>query len=205
MSARENSSQQHDRDQRRWARSRAGLLHRLAKAGKARMINGDFSPANVFAILLFGVLAVALFAALIGASSAYQHIANDSQAANSARLSTSLLSNVVHGNDSVDAVSSMEGPEGRVLVLAEHLDSGTYETRLYLSDGWVVQEYALADAELSPESATRLAQSQTFSFEAEPSLVRIHCDAGETVVALRSHDAVTDAALGNAQGGEQHA
>lgn len=202
MSLRENSTQTRNREQQSWARSRAGLLSRLAAAGKARIENGELSASNIFAILLFAVFALALFVALIGASSAYQRIADDSQAANAKRLNTSLLSNIVHAADSADAVSAMEGPEGDVLVLAEHLDSGTYETRLYLHEGWVVQEYALSDAPLSPKTATRLAESQTFSFTAEPRLVRIWCDEGETTVALRSHDAVTDAALDASEGGE---
>lgn len=175
----------------------------------ARFVRDDvpqkegITPSNAFAIALFAVFALMLFAALVGATSAYRNIADDRASASETRIGTSLLANAVRAADATDAVSSAEGPEGQALVLTEHLASGDFETRLYLSEGWVVQEYAVADAPINPGGAVRLTPSQTFWFETEPTEVRLGCDAGETTVALRSNGAVqADAARAEEAGGQ---
>lgn len=195
-----------------WERRRAGLLQREALGGTSAARGGRANLRNVFAAVLFAVLAVMMFAALAAGTGAFRAIAADGQAASQQRLGTSLLANTVRGADAADAVSAAEGPEGPALVLSEHLDTGDFETRLYLSDGWIVQEYAPAGAEYSSDAATRMVESQTFSFQIEPSAVRLSCDEGETLVALRSAGAVSasaDAVAGgaagsDAEGGERH-
>lgn len=197
MTQRNDTSRVHDRsrDQRTFTAGRAGLLRRVVDAGRKRMAMGEFAPANVFAMLLFGVLAIALFLALAGGTAAYERIADDDQAARDMRMGTSLIANTVRAVDAVDAVTVGEGPEGRALVLVEHLDSGTFETRLYLHDGWIVEEYAVAGSPYDPPGAVQVAASETFSFEVQPNAVRIDCDEGRTVVALRADGAVADEAL----------
>lgn len=195
MSGRFDTAPARDSAQHRWDTGRAGLLRRIAAAGRRRMAPGEVASANVFAMLLFALLAIALFLALAGGTTAYQRIVSDDVAARTLRAGTSLIANTVRAVDAADAVETGEGPEGRALVLAEHLDSGTFETRLYLHDGWVVQEYAPAGAAYDPDGAVRMVASETFWFEATPTALRIHCDAGDTVVALRSDGAAADAAL----------
>ncbi|WP_270575606.1 DUF4860 domain-containing protein, partial [Candidatus Collinsella stercoripullorum] len=99
-----------------------------------------------------------------------------------------LIANAVRATDAAGSVSAAEGPEGPALVLAEHLDSGDYQTRFYLYRGFVVQEYALADAPLAPDAATPVVESASFSFELDEGsgLLRVSTDAGEVLVALRS-------------------
>ena len=195
MTQRNDTARAHDRDQRTFTAGRAGLLRRVVDAGGKRMAMGEFAPANVFAMLLFGVLAIALFLALVGGTTAYERIAEDDQAARDMRMGTSLIANTVRAVDAADAVTVGEGPEGRALVLVEHLDSGTFETRLYLHDGWIVEEYTPSGSPYDPDGAVQVAASQTFSFEVQGDAVRIDCDAGRTVVALRSDGAVADEAL----------
>ena len=74
MTQRNDTSRVHDRsrDQRTFTAGRAGLLRRVVDAGRKRMAMGEFAPANVFAMLLFGVLAIALFLALAGGTAAYR-------------------------------------------------------------------------------------------------------------------------------------
>ena len=195
MTQRNDTARAHDRDQRTFTAGRAGLLRRVVDAGGKRMAMGEFAPANVFAMLLFGVLAIALFLALAGGTTAYERIADDDQAARDMRMGTSLIANTVRAVDAADAVTVGEGPEGRALVLVEHLDSGTFETRLYLHDGWIVEEYAVAGSPYDPAGAVQVAASETFSFEVRPNAVRIDCDEGRTVVALRADGAVADETL----------
>lgn len=181
-----------DGDQRRWAAGRAVLLRRMAGAGRRRVAMGKFASINVFAMLLFAVLVLALFLALVSGTTAYRSIVDDDRAARDIRMGTSLVANIVRAADSSGFAAVGEGPEGRALVLKEHLDSGTFETRLYLHDGWIVEEYAVEGAAYDPDNAVRMTPSETFSFEIQPTKVRICCDEGETVVALRADGAVED-------------
>jgi hypothetical protein len=71
-------------------------------------------------------------------------------------------------------------------VLVERLRSGTYETRIYLYQGHVVEQYAVAAKPYEPEKATPIVPSETFSFSFEDGLLTITTDAGSAEVALRS-------------------
>ena len=76
-------------------------------------------------------------------------------------------------------------PEGDALLLLEHLRSGTYETRIYLYQGHIVEEYAPEGKPYAPEKATQIMMSDNFSFDYEAGLLTITTDAGSTEVALR--------------------
>ena len=79
-----------------------------------------------------------------------------------------------------------EGPEGDALVLVERLDTGTYETRFFLCDGWLVEQYAVAGAPYETDGATWLAETGSFSFELDDGMLMVSCDAGTARTALRS-------------------
>ena len=180
-----------------WARGRMGLLRRLAGAGRSRWSQGGFSPANLFAMLLFAVLAIALFLALMAGTSVYQRIFGDDQSTADLRRGTSLIANTLRAVDAPNTVTSADGPEGPALVLVEHLATGTFEMRLYLHEGWIVQEYAVEGAEYNPDAATPVVESAMFSFNIQPEAVRVSCDSGQVTVALRSTDPLME-------GGGQH-
>ena len=100
------------------------------------------------------------------------------------RMGTSLIANTVRAVDAVDAVTVGEGPEGRALVLVEHLDSGTFETRLYLHDGWIVEEYAVAGSPYDPAGAVQVAASQTLFLSDHHLLLTSSTASGKTEAAF---------------------
>lgn len=143
---------------------------------------------HAFTVALFALFVVALLLAILAGTGVYRALRAADGAASDERLSTSLIANAVRATDAAGSVSAAEGPEGPALVLTEHLDSGDYQTRFYLYRGFVVQEYALADALLAPDAATPVVESASFSFELDEGsgLLRVSTDAGEVLVALRS-------------------
>lgn len=143
---------------------------------------------HAFTVALFALFVIALLLAILAGTGVYRALRAADGAASDERLSTSLIANAVRATDAAGSVSAAEGPEGPALVLTEHLDSGDYQTRFYLYRGFVVQEYALADAPLAPDAATRVVESASFSFELDEGsgLLRVSTDAGEVLVALRS-------------------
>lgn len=136
-------------------------------------------------ILVILLLLVSVAALGVGAM-VYRSIHQASATDDSARLASALLSNTVRSQDRAYAVESAEGPEGPVLKLVSHLDSGDYETRLYLSGGQVVREFTLAGTPLSPQSAVPVVPAQSFSFSLDGDLLTLATDKSTVSVALRT-------------------
>ena len=144
------------------------------------------ASSRTFTIALMAVFFVALMAGLAAGVSIYRSVAQVQQSANEMRLESGLLANSVHVADAADAVEEGAGPEGKALVLVEHLDSGTYETRIYQYQGQIVQEYAIQGREYAPDRAQVLTDSATFDFSYEAGLLTVTTDQGSFDVALRS-------------------
>ena len=140
--------------------------------------------------MFLGILLVFFFVLLLVALSSgvtvYRNVATTQSNSVDAKMGLSLISNLVRSTDATDAIAVAEGPEGKSLVLVERLDSGTYETRLYLYNGAIVQEYALANAAYTPEKATELLKSSTFDFSYSDGVLSITTDQGTSHVSLRS-------------------
>ena len=126
-----------------------------------------------------------LLMALISGVTVYKAVSADQQASGAQREGAGLICNVVRANDSKGAIAQGQGPEGKSLVVAEPLDSGTYETRFYLYKGKVVQEYSLAGSGYTPEKATEVTASGTFDFSYSNGLLTVTTDQGTAEVALR--------------------
>lgn len=141
---------------------------------------------RLFATLLFAVITLFLLVALLAGMSAYRSANEMRTSADEMRLGLSLLSNSIRTNDVTDAVGVAEGPEGPALVLTEHLEGGSYETRLYLFEGHVMEEYTRAGSAFTPERAREVVESSRFEFEYADGLLTIYTDQGSACVALRS-------------------
>ncbi|WP_172136290.1 DUF4860 domain-containing protein [Adlercreutzia sp. ZJ473] len=141
---------------------------------------------RMFATLLFAVITLFLLVALLVGMNAYRSANAMRTEADDMRLGLSLLSNSVRTNDVTDAVGVAEGPEGPALVLTEHLEAGTYETRLYWYEGYVMEEYTRAGSAFTPERAREVVESSRFDFEYRNGLLTIYTDQGSACVALRS-------------------
>ena len=144
------------------------------------------SPEGAYSIALFMVFLVMVLVSLVVGTRIYSRLYTQQASIDEARLSASLLANYVRANDAADSVERGTGPEGDALVLVERLRSGTYETRIYLYQGSLVEEYAVAGMPYHPEDATPIAESSSFSFALEGGFLTIETDAGTAEVALRS-------------------
>ena len=143
---------------------------------------------HVYTALLLAVFFIVLLAGSAVAVAMYQAVANNQLETNAARMQAGLLVSNVHVNDTMNAIGTGNGPEGRALVLTEHAeDGGAYEMRIYLYKGNVVQEYSLAGSAYTPERAQPLVSSSTFDFTLRDNLLILSTDQGATDIALRSY------------------
>lgn len=146
---------------------------------------------RLFQRLLLAVFFIALLLALVTGVSVYHSISKNQIQDNNAREGVGLICNVVRANDAAGSIAAGQGPEGKSLVVVEKLDSGTFETRFYLYQGKIVQEYSLATTAYTPEKASEVTESSTFDFSYAKGLLSIYTDQGTAEIALR-----------NLQGGE---
>ena len=141
---------------------------------------------RLFTIILMAVFFIVLMVGLAIGVTIYQKVAAAQSQTNDLHMQTGLLANTVHVNDAADAVSLGVGPEGDALVLVEHLDSGTFETRIYYYKGSIVQEYAIEGRPYNPANAIELVKTNVFEFSYSDGLLTFMTDQGTFDVALRS-------------------
>lgn len=144
------------------------------------------SIGRLFTILLFVMFIGVLLLAFMAGTSVYKSLSIMDNAANDQRAALSLLANGVRGNDALKSVGVGKGPEGDSLVLTEYYQSGTFETRLYLYEGEVLQEYALAGTDYVPSRAVAIVPSNTFEFTYDNGLLSITTDQGMSQITLRT-------------------
>lgn len=143
--------------------------------------------ARSFTVVLLAVFFIVLMIGLAAGVAMYQATANNQIDINNARMQAGLLASNVHANDDASALGVGEGPEGRSLVLTKYAGDDSYELRIYLYKGHIVQEYSLTGSEYTPSRAQALLESDSFSFQLHGSLLTLTTDQGSTNVALRSY------------------
>ena len=165
----------------------------MASMGKKRT-SGEATK-GIAPIILFALFVILLLLALVSGLRSYASEVASSDESKATRLSVGFLTNTVRSFDSSGFICTGDGPEGEALVLAEHTPAGVFETRIYAYQGNLLQEYALADAAYSPESATVLFPTDEFNFSVDGDLLTIQTQAGTANVALRSADPIDPEAV----------
>ena len=135
----------------------------------------DHRLQRAFSILLFTVFVVVDLLALMAGASSFGSITKMQQSNDARVMTLGPITSSVRANDVNGGIATGNGPEGRSLVLLQKDDQGT-----------VKQEYALAGSSYTPEKATTLARSNTFSFSYDNGMLTIVTDAGEAHIALRN-------------------
>lgn len=145
------------------------------------------SKSLAFSFALFVLIVVALFVLVMIATDSYKVVVEAQNTSNVSRASLSYLDSRIKAADLTEALARGVGPEGDALVLRENVQGALYETRIYLYEGMLMEEYSLAEDPFSPSKATAITGTETFSFEfLDQSLVRVTTDAGTQYVAIRS-------------------
>lgn len=141
---------------------------------------------SFYTLLLFGLVVAALMVSLLFATTVYGAINSERVDGDDNRAAMNIVANAIRQTDASEFVTSKRGPEGSALVLVEHTKNGDYETRFYLNDGKLLQEYARERASFNPDDAVEIADLNEFSFEYDDSLITIKTDKGQIDVAIRS-------------------
>ena len=143
------------------------------------------SPIGLFTIGIAALFLAGFFLLVVFGAQSYLGTVNRQNGNMRSRALLSYLSTTVKAYDAAEAVSLDEDPElGRVLVLK---DGGSgYALRIYHRDGVLLEDYAAVSAELRPEEAQRLGETERFEAEHLPDgLLRLETDAGSALLHLR--------------------
>ena len=139
---------------------------------------------GIAALFLAGFLMLVIFGA-----QTYRNTVSVQNGNNETRATLSYISATVRAYDGTGAVQvsqaqTQDGAETQVLSLADG-DTG-YAMRLYTWQGNLMEEYAKADAALSPSASNVIGETQTFELEKDEDLLRVKTDEGSVLLHLRA-------------------
>lgn len=141
---------------------------------------------SFFIIVLFTLISLLSLLLVIFGSSIYHAVEQSRTADNVERAGTAYLASRIAASDSVDALSRAQGPEGDMLVISEQVNGQILETRLYLYQGQLLEDYALSGTAINPHGATPIVSTEVFSFSYDDGLLSVRTSSGTQCAALRS-------------------
>lgn len=134
---------------------------------------------GIAVLFLAGFLSLVLFGAKI-----YRDVAASQAENNDTRALLSYLANCVKSGDREGNISVRDSEYGQVLVIA---DRSGYALHIYCSGGQLLEEYSAADAQLNPDRASELGETELFAIETlADNTLRLSTDAGSVLLVLRS-------------------
>ena len=148
-----------------------------------RLNSAPFSLA-LFVLMLGCVLVLAAFGAQV-----YRALTENQSRNNGVRASLSYVAARLRAADEDGAVSILPGPQGDALILADTGEETGYETRIYVFDGQLMEEYTACQSDFDPSMAQAVARTDTFVVEMESGLVSVTTDQGTVRVYLHTGEA----------------
>lgn len=115
--------------------------------------NGKQHMDGLAALLLFGIFAACILAVLLTGAGAYRRLTERDQASYERRTCAQYIATRVRQADSLGNVSVEQFGGAPALCLMEE---GGYVTRVYCYDGYLMELYASADADLVPADGEKL-------------------------------------------------
>lgn len=142
---------------------------------------------TVVALMVFCVFAASVLMVLTLGGSIYKSTNELYQEGYEERTGLSYIwSKVKNGDESGSVyIDSFQGLS--VLCLDEEYGGVTYQTKLYLYDGWIYELFCEADLEFSPEEGIPVMQIQSLDFkQMENGLIKAASDSEELIILPRS-------------------
>lgn len=152
-------------------------MHKLHRKG---LDSAPFSLA-LFVLMLGCVLVLAVFGAQV-----YGALTVSQNRNKAVRASLSYVAARLRSTDEVQAVTVEPGPQGDALVLSDVGEDTGYETRIYVYDGQLMEEYAQEQSAFDPSAAQPIARTGSFTVRVDGSLVTVTTDQGTVRVFMHT-------------------
>ncbi|WP_434309841.1 DUF4860 domain-containing protein [Hominifimenecus sp. rT4P-3] len=149
---------------------------------KRRLDMTTFYTLGIYGLLLTGCLLLVLLGARTYGRTVESQRENDNQRAILSYLSTS-----IRNHDHENAVAIEQGPEGDMLVMTDEANEKSYVTRIYLSEGELIEEFSRAEADFGQGEKQSIGRCRILEMEwvGDRSL-QLRLDEGSVLVSLRS-------------------
>jgi hypothetical protein len=146
---------------------------------------------GLMALLLFGVFAVCLLIVLLTGADSYQRLTERDQLASDSRTCAQYLTTRVRQAEEDGAVAVEEFGGGNALCFRQNIVGEGYVTRIYVHDGWLMELFCRAEAELEPADGERVMAAQSLEAEERDGLLCLaitpeNGEAVEVLLSLRS-------------------
>lgn len=147
---------------------------------------------GLIALLLFGVFAVCVLAVLLTGADAYRRLTERDREAYNRRTCIQYVAERVRQADSAHDIAVKDFGGVDALVLDAQWE---YVTYVYCYDGWLMELYCAADADLSPEDGERIMDLGSLELSLEDGLLTVSATDPQGVestilLALRSGNSV---------------
>ena len=161
------------------------VLEALASSARMRTPQRGGSM-GVFLMILFAVFVAIELLAVGMATISYRSLHEMQEKSERSSLELGPVVSALRAGDQRSAIARGTGPEGESLVIVDALDHGTYENRIYLYQGKLVEEYSVQGTPYTPSKATSLGATSSFAFAYDEGLLTIKTDDCVAKVALRN-------------------
>jgi len=128
---------------------------------------------TIASLLLACVFAVSLLMALVTGAGVYRRVAEQVELSSERRLGLTYITTRVLSSDETGRVECGNFGSGGAVYLYEDLDGLTYETILYVHDGWLMELFCEKGWELEPEDGERIVQAERLEVSQDGQLLRL--------------------------------
>ncbi len=132
------------------------------------------SSAGAAAVLIAAcIFGAAMLVSLVTGAGVYRQVEERTEAAAAERLGLTYITAKIHGHDTEDSVrAGTFGGEDAVYLL-ESMDGQTYETILYVYNGWLMELFCEQGWELKPEAGQQITEAQSLTVSEQDGLLRL--------------------------------
>lgn len=138
---------------------------------------------HIFSLLIFCAFAIAVLLVLIFGASVYQRVGARNETAWDQRTALSYIEAKIRHHDAYDAIEI--GPylgyeelgEIDTLYLSQQIGERTYQTMIYLADGWIYELFCEKGLQFHPADGSKILQAQSLEFDylTDSGLLQITC------------------------------
>lgn len=130
----------------------------------------SFLP-TLAALLLLAVFATGVLGTLLGGAGVYRRLTSRDRASYDSRTCLQYIATRVR--QAPGQVRTAVFGDGDALVIPETVEQETYLTRVYCHDGWLMELFAAADGDFSPEDGEKLLPAQGIALEQDDGLLKV--------------------------------
>ena len=143
------------------------------------------SPLGLYTIGIAALFLAGFFLLVVFGAQSYRNTVAVQNGNMHTRSLLSYLATTARAYDSHGAVTVEEGEDGPILRIADG-DTG-FALRIYRRDGFLLEDYAAADAPLNPADAQTIGATERFEVEELASgRLRVWTDAGQVLLTMRN-------------------